>query len=131
MTTTDLRKDLGQALQSLNRGGIVPAKRVEQWAAALERTERDHPDPGSRHFSAIQLRARAARGDMASLKTEIRIVLAKLDHWRSMEPDQSFPTHDPARGSMRRVEQPEPEVHVTHWRPPPPPPATAFDPPAR
>ena len=57
-----------------------------------QRTERDHPDQGSRHFSAIQLRARAAKGDMASLKTEIRIVLAKLEHWRSMEPDQASDT---------------------------------------
>ena len=84
MTTADLTKDLADAMRSLNRGDRVAAARVERWAATLGRTERDDPDPGSRVFSATQLRTRAAKGDMASLKTEIRIVLAKLEHWRSL-----------------------------------------------
>ena len=85
MTIVDLRKDLSDAIVSLDRGERVPAARIEQWAAALDRTERDHPDPGSRRFSATQLRARAAKGNTASLKTEITIVLAKLAHWRALD----------------------------------------------
>jgi hypothetical protein len=84
MTIVELKKELSEALVSLNHGDIVTAERIEQWAAALDRTERDHPDPGSRLFSAPQLRTRAAKGDPASLKTEIAIVLAKLAHWRSV-----------------------------------------------
>jgi hypothetical protein len=84
MTIMDLKKDLSEALLSLDRGEAVAAKRIEQWAAALERTEHDHPDPASRLFSAMQLRTRAAKGHMASLKTEIVIVLTKLEHWGSV-----------------------------------------------
>lgn len=85
MTIADLTKDLSDAIRSLDRGQRVSAERVERWAAALDRTERDHPDPGSRRFSATQLRTRAAQGNPASLKTEIAIVLAKLAHWRSLD----------------------------------------------
>ena len=88
MTIRQLKEDLEQALLALEHGEPVAAERVEQWAAALERTERDHPDPASRLFSAAQLRARAAKGEMASLKTEITIVLAKLAHWNAAGLDQ-------------------------------------------
>ena len=89
MTIVELKKDLSEARVSLNHGDIVTAKRVEAWAAALERAERDHPDPKSRHYSAMQLRARAAKGDMASLTVEIAIVLAKLAHWNAAGRDQA------------------------------------------
>ena len=89
MTIADLTKDLSDAIRSLDRGDRVAAARVERWAAALDRTERDHPDPRSRSFSATQLRTRAAQGNTASLKTEIRIVLAKLEHWRSLDLGQT------------------------------------------
>jgi len=49
MTIVELKKDLSEARVSLNQGDVVTAKRVEAWAAALERAERDHPDPESRH----------------------------------------------------------------------------------
>jgi hypothetical protein len=89
MTIVQLKKELSEALVSLNSGNLVSAKRVEAWAAALERVERDHPDPESRHYSAMQLRARAAKGDMASLTVEIAIVLAKLAHWTSLDVRQA------------------------------------------
>jgi hypothetical protein len=89
MTITDLTKDLSDAIRSLDRGDRVAAARVERWAAALDRTERDHPDPGSRRFRATQLRTRAAQDSAANLKTEIAIVLAKLAHWRSLDPEQA------------------------------------------
>ena len=89
MSIADLTKDLSDAIRSLDRGDRVAAARVERWAAALDRTERDHPDPGSRRFSATQLRTRAAHGNTASLKTEITIVLAKLAHWRSLDLGQA------------------------------------------
>ena len=44
MTIVELKKDLSEARVSLNQGDVVTAKRVEAWAAALERAERDHPD---------------------------------------------------------------------------------------
>ena len=89
MTIAQLKQDLVQALRSLDRGERVAAARVERWAVALERADRDHPDPGSRLFSASQLRVRAAKGELASLKTEITIVLAKLEHWGSPGPERS------------------------------------------
>jgi hypothetical protein len=89
MTIADLTKDLSDAIRSLERGDRVAAERVERWATALDRAERDHPDPGSRRFSATQLRTRAAKGNPASLKTEITIVLAKLAHWRALDLGQS------------------------------------------
>jgi hypothetical protein len=89
MTIVELKKDLSEARVSLNQGDVVTAKRVEAWAAALERAERDHPDPESRHYSAMQLRARAATGDRASLTAEIAIVLAKLAHWNSLDRGQA------------------------------------------
>jgi hypothetical protein len=79
MTIDELKQDLSEALRSLDRADVVAAKRVEQWAAALERS--DSPDPESQLFSATQLRTRAAKGSMARLKTEIVIVLTKLHHW--------------------------------------------------
>ena len=89
MTIVDLTKDLSDAIRSLERGHRVAADRVERWATALDRTERDHPDPGSRRFSATQLRTRAAQGNPARLKIEIAIVLAKLAHWRSLDLEQA------------------------------------------
>ena len=89
MTIAELKKELSSARVSLNQGDTVSARRVEAWAAALERVERDHPDPESRHYSATQLRARAAKGDMASLTVEIAIVLAKLAHWNSRDVGQA------------------------------------------
>jgi hypothetical protein len=89
MTIVELKKELSEALVSLNSGNLVTAKRVEAWAAALERGERDHPERESRHYSAMQLRARAAKGDMASLTVEIVIVLAKLAHWNSLDVRQA------------------------------------------
>jgi hypothetical protein len=89
MTIVELKKELSDALGSLNHGGIITAKRVEAWAAALDRAEREHPDPESRHYSATRLRARAAKGDMASLTVEIAIVLAKLAHWNSLDVGQA------------------------------------------
>jgi hypothetical protein len=89
MTIVELKKDLSEARVSLNQGDVVTAKRVEAWAAALERAERDHPDPESRHYSAMQLRARAAKGDRATLTVEIAIVLAKLAHWNSLDVGQA------------------------------------------
>jgi len=88
MTIAELKKELSEALVSLHRGDVVPAKRVEAWAAALDRAERDHPDPESRHYSATRFRARAAKGDMAGLTVEIVIVLAKLAHWNSLDGGQ-------------------------------------------
>jgi len=79
MMIADLTKDLSDAIRSLDRGDRVATARVERWAAALDRVNQDHPDPGPRRFSATQLRTRAAQGNTASLKTEIRIVLAS---WR-------------------------------------------------
>ena len=61
MTIVELKKDLAGALVSVNQGDLVTPTRVGAWAAALERAERDHPDPESRHYSAAQLRVRAPR----------------------------------------------------------------------
>jgi len=37
----------------------------------------------------MQLRARAAKGDRATLTVEIAIVLAKLAHWNSLDVGQA------------------------------------------
>ncbi len=64
---------------------------------------------------------------LAHLRTG-RVTIARLARidgqlaWRNEDADETLLDH---------VEQPEPEVHVTHWRPLPPPPATPSDPPAR
>ena len=61
MTIVDLKGSLRGASVPGSREAVT-AKRIEQWAAALERTEHDHPDPASRLFSAMQLRTQAAKG---------------------------------------------------------------------
>ncbi len=89
MTIADLRKQLTDARISLGRGKNVPAARVRAWAAALERIDSD-PGPESWLFSAQQLHLRAAQGNRVSLRTEITIVLAKLEHWKPCDPEPAL-----------------------------------------
>ena len=88
MTIAELKKDLSEALVSLNHGDIVTATRVEAWATALNA-------PGAIILTRSPVLQRDAtprpgrHGDMTSLTMEIATVLAKLAHWNSVDVGQA------------------------------------------
>jgi hypothetical protein len=77
MTIVELKKDLGEALVSLDRDGTLAADRVERLAGDIQRIDSTPPNPGSWLFSANMLRETQA--NPARLRAELTIIIAKVE----------------------------------------------------